>query len=102
LRGLTAGLRPAPASFGIAEFFACARVKRAQAFLVSMSEVAIPSAFLASRAKKRGNFLKLQDDCASRDAGGPSRRRIMLWAAAFTHKIKWSHCYFFAAVVIGL
>jgi hypothetical protein len=50
--------RPAstPASFGAAEFFACARVKRAQAFFVSMSEVAIPSAFLASRAKNRGNF----------------------------------------------
>ena len=26
----------------------------------------------------------------------------MLWAAALTHKIKWSHCYFFPAVVIGL
>jgi hypothetical protein len=78
----------APAWFGVAEFFACARVKRAQAFFVSMSEVTIPSAFLASRTKKRRNFQNLQNDCAPRDACGRSRRRIMLWAAALTHKIK--------------
>jgi hypothetical protein len=47
-------------------------------------------------------FLELRNDCAPRDAGECSRRRIMLWAAALTHKIKWSHYYFFPAVVIGL
>jgi hypothetical protein len=45
----------APASFGAAEFVACARVKHAQLFFASMSEIAISSAFLASRTKKRGN-----------------------------------------------
>src|SRR6516164_8488839 len=30
------------------------------------------------------------------------RRPITLWAAALTHKIKRSHCYFSPAVVIGL
>jgi hypothetical protein len=46
----------APASFGAAEFFACARVKHAQVFFASMLEVAISSAFLASCTQKRGNF----------------------------------------------
>jgi hypothetical protein len=92
----------AAASFGVAEFFASARVKRAQAFfcfyVISCDSIGI-SRILYKEARK---FSKLQDDCASRDAGGRRRWRIMLWAAALTHKIKWSHCYFFAAVVIGL
>jgi hypothetical protein len=46
----------APASFGAAEFFACARVKYAQVFFASTLEVTISSAFLASCKKKRGNF----------------------------------------------
>ena len=46
----------APAPFGAAEFFACVRVKQAQLFFASRSEIAISSAFLASRPKQRGNF----------------------------------------------
>ena len=45
----------APASSGTAEFSACARVKRAQVFFVSMLEVSISSAFLASGTEKRAN-----------------------------------------------
>jgi hypothetical protein len=28
--------------------------------------------------------------------------RAQRWAAASIHKIKWSHCYFFSCVVIGM
>jgi hypothetical protein len=38
--------------------------------------------------KEAQKFSELQNDCAPRDACGRSRWRIMLWAAALTHKIK--------------
>jgi len=92
----------ASASFGAAEFFACARVKQAQLFFcfwVRSPHFIGISRFAYKEARK---FSELLNDCALCDAGEEGRRRIMLWAAALTHKIKRSHYYFFPAVVIGL
>jgi hypothetical protein len=92
----------APASFGAAEFFARERVKHVQVFFCSYARSSDFIGISRFSQKEARRFSELQNDCAPRDAGERSRRRIMLWAAALTHKIKWSHCYFFPAVVIGL
>ena len=97
-------VRPAsaPTSFGAPDFFACVRVKRVQVFFcvyVGNGDCIGTSCLSHKEARK---FSELQSDGAARDADERNRRRITLWAAAFTHKIKWSHCYFFPRVVIGL
>jgi hypothetical protein len=78
----------APAWFGVAEFFACARVKRAQAFFCFYVRSYDSIGISRISYKEARKFSELQNDCAPRVACGRSWRRIMLWAAALTHKIK--------------
>jgi hypothetical protein len=78
----------APAWFGVAEFFACARVKRAQAFFCFYVRSSDSIGISRISYKEAQKFSELQNDCAPRDACRRSRWRIMLWAAALTHKIK--------------
>ena len=49
------GPASAPASFGAPDLVACVRVKHAKVFFAFMLEMAILSAFLASRISKRTN-----------------------------------------------
>jgi hypothetical protein len=39
---------------------------------------------------------------ALRNSDACGARRMAAWDGALTHKFKWSHCYFFSAVVIGM
>ena len=101
LRGLTAGRHPLRYRLA-SPSFSPARVSSApKHFLFLCQKLPFHRHFshLVQRTRK---FPELQNDCAPPDACERGRRRIMLWAGAVTHKIKWSHCYFFTAVVIGL
>jgi hypothetical protein len=68
----------APASFGAAEFFARAHVKQVRVFICFYIRSSDSIGISRNSQTEARKFSELRNDCAPRDAGELSRRRIML------------------------